>query len=51
MILREVAGLTATPGGIFYDLGSGTGKAVYVVRSLPVVGRCCISGRRDDDGR
>ncbi|CAN0106555.1 unnamed protein product, partial [Hapterophycus canaliculatus] len=32
-ILREVAALAESkPGGVFYDLGSGTGKGVYVVR-------------------
>ncbi|CAN0271988.1 unnamed protein product, partial [Scytosiphon promiscuus] len=32
-ILREVAVLAESePGGVFYDLGSGTGKGVYVVR-------------------
>lgn len=36
-ILREIGALTESKTGeVFYDLGSGTGKALYVVRSVAV---------------
>lgn len=47
-ILREVAFLMEpNQGQVFYDLGSGTGKAVYVVRA-----RVCLSvgGARSREG-
>lgn len=44
-ILREVAAMTQLrAGGVFYDLGSGTGKAVYVVRDVVEVLAVCVCG-------
>lgn len=36
-ILRKV---NPAPGGIFYDLGSGTGKAVFAARFVCDFARC-----------